>query len=76
MIIQGQQQTLVLDPRTFSIDPDQNYFNSSVGIRLSDIVKNKVCNFRIGIIHISVEFTIRMNQCYPLVIIHHVLTIR
>jgi hypothetical protein len=30
MIIQGQQQTLILDPGTFSIDPDQTYFNSSV----------------------------------------------
>jgi hypothetical protein len=32
MIIRGQQQTLILDPGTFSIDPDEMYFNSTVNI--------------------------------------------
>jgi len=30
IILHDQQQTLILDPGRFSIDPDQNYFNSTV----------------------------------------------
>jgi hypothetical protein len=30
IITRGKQQTLVLDPGRFSIDPDQSYFNSTV----------------------------------------------
>jgi hypothetical protein len=30
MIIRGQQQTLILDPGTFSIDPDETYFDLTV----------------------------------------------
>ena len=33
IIVRGQQQTLILDPGTYSIDPDQNYFNSTVSFR-------------------------------------------
>ena len=29
IIIRGQQQSLILDPGTFSIDPDETYFNFS-----------------------------------------------
>jgi hypothetical protein len=36
IIIQGKQQTLILDPGTFSIDPDQTYFNSSVSFIYSN----------------------------------------
>ena len=32
MIVQKQQQTLILDPGTFSVDPDASYFNSSVSL--------------------------------------------
>jgi hypothetical protein len=30
MIIRGQQQTLILNPGTFSIDPDETYFDLTV----------------------------------------------
>ena len=36
MIRRGQEQTLTLDPGTFSIDPDQSTFNSSVTITASN----------------------------------------
>jgi hypothetical protein len=32
MIVQNRQQMLILDPGTFSIDPDMSYFNSSVSM--------------------------------------------
>lgn len=33
IIIQGQQQTVKLDSETYSIDPDQSYFNSTVSLK-------------------------------------------
>ena len=32
IIIRGKQQTLILVPGKYSIDPDQSYFNSTVNI--------------------------------------------
>jgi hypothetical protein len=37
IIIQGKQQTLILDPGKYSIDPDQSYFNSAVSFRYSNL---------------------------------------
>ena len=36
MIRRGQQQVLTLDPGTFSVDPDQSTFNSTVTITISN----------------------------------------
>jgi hypothetical protein len=37
IIIQGNQQTLILNPGRFSIDPDESYFNSTVNFLYSNL---------------------------------------
>lgn len=60
VIIHNQQQTLVLDPGRFSIDPDSSHFNSSVClIDQTEIISNFL--FRNGNTHISVDCMILMH---------------
>ncbi len=60
MITRGYQQDLLLDPGTFSIDPDATIFNASVSFLLTNKSYFVLLSDRIGTIIIIVEFMVFM----------------
>lgn len=84
MITRGNNQDLLLDPGTFSVDPDEDFFDASVSEQNFDDSRQFFLNFRNGNMSIIVDFMayttspIFKVHYYPLVthestpIVHHV----
>ena len=84
MITRGYEQDLILDPGTYSIDPDRNIFNATVSSPCFIFLSSSSFSIRIGYTNITVEsmailfFPIATVRCLPLMIrpwiqsIHHV----
>ncbi len=60
MITRGYQQDLLLDPGTFSVDPDATIFNASVSFLVINKSYSVLLSNRIGTIIIIVEFMVFM----------------
>jgi hypothetical protein len=58
MVTHGQQQTLILDPGSYSIDPDSTPFNASVSVSVFNISRPLFPSARAGTTPISVASTV------------------